>query len=353
MKMIYKIAVFYLLLGSLAFGKSYHFDYQKNIDVSGDIVLIIRNTSGLIEIEGAEVDRITIDATKHVRATDQEEAEEVADHIEIRVDKNGNKISIETRYLKMRKAPGTFLEKLLGTGSDSFGSVDYKLIVPSNCEVDVENISGDIKISRLEMDCHITGSSGTIDISELNGRIDLETVSGRVELADIVGDVDIAGTSADVLFGSLKGNVDIRATSGKVNGQYLSGSVTISVTSGSIDISNLYGDARIKSQTGGIRIQQEAGSLELFTRTGNVDVQTELDSTRDFYVETESGRINFNVPETASGAVKLETVSGSINTELPLSIRQFTKSKLVGNFGGDGPRIYLMTSSGDITLGQF
>lgn len=353
MKITGKIFIFYLMLSSMAFGKSYHFDYQKNIDVSGDIELVIRNRSGLIEIEGAPVDRVTIDATKHVRATDQDEAEEVADHIEIRVDKNDNRISIETRYLKMINAPGTFLEKLLGTGPDSFGSVDYKLIVPSNCEVDVENISGDIRISRIDKDVHIAGSSGNIEVSELNGRLDLETVSGRVELSDIVGDVDIAGTSADVVFGSLKGTVDIRVTSGNLIGQYLSGSVKISQTSGNTDISNLYGDTRVKSQTGDIKIQQEAGSLELFTRTGNVDVQTELDSTRDFYIETSSGRITFNVPETASGAVKLETVSGSINTERPLSIRQFTKSKLVGDFGENGPRIYLITSSGDITLGQF
>ncbi|HHI03063.1 MAG TPA: hypothetical protein ENL22_06040, partial [candidate division Zixibacteria bacterium] len=347
------IFILCLLLTSTIYGKSYHFDFQKNIDVSGDVELVIRNSSGLIEIEGAPVDRVIIDATKHVRATDQDEAEEVADHIEIRVDKNGNRISIETRYMKMKKASGTFLERLLGTGPDSFGSVDYKLIVPSNCEVDVENISGDIRISRIDKDVHIAGSSGNIEVSELTGRLDLETVSSRVELSDITGDIDIAGTSADILFGSLKGAVDIRITSGKVIGQYLSGSANISQTSGNTDIGNLYGDMRVKSQTGDIKIQQEAGSLELFTRTGDVEVQTELASARDFYIETSSGRITFNVPETASGAVKLETVSGSINTELPLSIRQFTRSKLVGEFGENGPRIYLLTQSGDITLGQF
>ncbi len=353
MKVAFNIFIFCLMLSSIAFGKSYHFDFQKNIDVSGEIELIIRNTSGLIEIEGAAVDRVTIDATKNVKATDQEEAEEVADHIEIRVDKNGNRISIETHYLKMKKSPGNFLEKLLGTGPDSFGSVDYKLLVPSDCEIDVENISGDIRIIRINKDINISGTSGNIEVSELNGRLDLGTVSGRVELSDIVGDVDIAGTSSDIILGSIKGVVDIRTTSGKVTGQYLSGSVSVALTSGFTDISNLFGDVRVKSQSGDIKIQQESGSLELFTRTGSVDVQTELDSTRDYYVETASGKISFNVPETASGAVKLETVSGSINTELPLAIRQFTKSKLVGDFGENGPRIYLMTASGDITLGQF
>ena len=353
MKTVAKILVFCLLLCSIAVAKSYHFDFQKNIDISGDVELIIRSTSGLIEIEGAEVDRITINATKNVKATDQDEAEEVADHIEIVVDKNGHRINIETRYLNMKKSPGSFLENLLGTGPDSFGSVDYRLVVPSNCEIDVENISGDIRIIRINKDIHISGTSGNIEVSDLYGRLDLETVSGRIELSDIVGDVDISGTSADVLFGSLKGALDIRTTSGKVTGQYLSGSVTVAQTSGYTDISNLFGDTRVKSQSGDIKIQQEAGSLELYTRTGSVEVQTELDSTRDFYVETASGQITFNVPETASGEVKLETVSGSINTELPLAIRQFTKSKLVGDFGENGPRIYLMTASGDITLGQF
>jgi len=338
---------------SAALAKTFHFDYQKNIDISGDLELSIQNSSGLIEIEGGAEGQISINATKNVKATDQEEAEEVADHIEIRVDRKGSKISIETRYLKLKKSQGSFLEKLFGSGTDSFGSVDYKLIVPSNCGISIDNMSGDIKISKLDKNARVLTSSGNINISFLNGTLDLETASGKIELSDIVGDVDIAGTSCDLLFGSIKGAVDIRTTSGQVIGKYVTGSVRVSHTSGTTDISKLYGDLKIKSQTGDITIQQDSGSVEVQSSTGDVEIMTELNSLNDYFVETKSGRITLMVPETSAGSVKLETTSGHINTELPLSIREFTKSKLIGDFGEHGPGIYLMTISGDITLGHF
>lgn len=342
-----------MLLVSVSYGKSFHFDYQKNIDVSGSIEISISNTSGIIEIEGGPVSRVTIDAVKHVRATDLAEAERVADHIEIKADKKGKRINIETRYLRMADSPASFWEKLLGTGPDSFGSVDFKLTVPLDCGFEIENISGDVSVRRLDSDVKISGSSGDVTVADLKGRLEIGTASGMVKLTEIMGDIDIAVTSADVFLKSIQGAVDIRSTSGKTEGQYISGPLTITQTSGNTSVTDLHGNARIRTNSGEIKINQESGSLELFTRTGDVEARTELDSTDDFYVETASGQIKLSVPETASGSVKLETTSGSINTELPLSIRQFTKSQLVGDFGEGGPRIFLLTSSGDITISQF
>jgi len=342
-----------LITSSGSFAKSYHFDYQKNIDVSGEIELLISNTSGLIEVTGEPVERVTINATKHVRATDLDEAEEVADHIEIKVEKRGDRIIIETHYLKMVGRADSFWEKLLGAGPDSYGSVDYHVIVPSNFEVDIENVSGDVYLSKLYGDMMVSGSSGDFNLNDIEGRVDIETASGDIELTDIKGDVDISATSADISINSIVGAVDIRSTSGNITGGYVMGPFSISQTSGDSKLTDISGDVRIKSTSGDIEIGQESGCVEISTSSGDVKVKTELDSSRDFFVETSSGRVEFMVPETSSGFVRLETSSGSINTDLPVSINQFSRSKITGSFGEGGPRIYLLTTSGDIRIGNF
>ncbi len=305
------------LSGQLARAESYDFEYQKNIDVGGSAKLEIINSQGNIKIEGAPVDRITVSAIKHVRATDLDEAEEIADHIEIKAGKSGDNIHIEVRFLKMTRASDSFWKKLFGTGPDSFGSVDFQISVPYYCELDVDNTTGNIYINNLDNNIRIASASGEI---EING---------------VEGDIDIAGTGANVLLRSVQGSSDIRTTTGNVEAQ------------------DYFGDIEVKSTSGDITLYQESGSHELATHSGDIRVKTELNSDKDFRVETDTGRIFFSVPATSSGSVKLETISGNINTELPLTVQQFSKNKLAGTFGHEGPKILIESQSGDITLGQY
>lgn len=307
----------FLFLGNLSFAESYDFEYQKNIDVAGKAELEIINSQGNIKIEGAPVDRITVSAIKHVRATDLAEAEEIADHIEIKAAKSGDQIHIEVRFLKITRASDSFWKKLFGTGPDSFGSVDFQISLPYYCKLDVDNTAGNIYIDNLDNDIRIASASGEI---ELNG---------------IEGNIDIAGTGANILMRSIQGNSDIRTTTGNVEAQ------------------DYFGGIKIKSTSGDITLYQENGNHELATHSGDVRVKTELNSDKEFRVETDTGRIFFSVPAAASGSVKLETISGNINTELPLTVQQFSKNKLAGTFGHRGPKIVIESQSGDITLGQY
>ena len=63
------------------------------------------------------------------------------------------------------------------------------------------------------------------------------------------------------------------------------------------------GDIRIKSSSATITIQQSRGAIDLITLSGKVKIQTELDSPRDYFVETNSGSITFIIPEASSGDV--------------------------------------------------
>ncbi|MCX6826964.1 MAG: DUF4097 family beta strand repeat-containing protein [candidate division Zixibacteria bacterium] len=342
-----------MLTGISAYGDSFSFKFQKDIEISGRSELNIKNIAGLIEITGAEVDKISIGATKTVKAADQEEAEKIARQIEIEVSTNNNRVSIQTVLSKATGSSRSLMEKIFGSGNDTFGAVDYTITVPNGCLARIENISGNIHVSDIANNVNIIVTSGNIELDGITGSVDIDAISGNMIIQDVKGNVNITATSSNTELNSITGATDICLTSGNTKGTSLMGPVTIAQTSGDVTMDSLSGDIKIKSISGDISIEQDEGAIDITVYSGNVDIKTEFNSQKDFYIETGSGKIVFAVPETSSGSARLETISGNITTELPISIRTFSKDKLLGDFGGGGPKISLITTSGDIIIRQY
>ncbi len=295
---------------------AYDFEYKKIIEVSGEAELEIINSRGNIIIEGSAEEALTITAVKHIKAADSAEAELVADHIEIKANKSGHKIHLETNFLKIDRESDSFWKKIFGSGSDSFGSIDFKITVPYYCVLDIDN------------------TAGMITVTDMRGNIRITAASGEIGLTNIEGNLDVAATGAAVKAENITGEADIRTTTGEV-------------------AARVHGQAKVRTTSGNIELLHEAGGLEVATFSGDVNIRTMLDTSQDCTVETGSGKIEFRVPAASSGALELETASGNINTELPLTVQQFSKNKLLGKFGSGGAKIRLQTQSGDINVGQF
>jgi hypothetical protein len=331
----------------------YKFEYHKDIEVTANAELMISNTSGAVEIKGAPVDRIVIDAVKSVKATDAAEAEEVARHIDIKVKKSGNRVSIITSYIKMDDRSRSFFERLFGAGGDSFGSVDYEIKVPMDCTIEIDNLSGEILVSEVNKPVYVSATSSDMHLHTIRGSIEIEGISGNIKIAEIEGDVDINATSSDIKIDSITGKIDIHATSGSATGRNIWGAISLAQTSGDVYLERLIGEIRVKSISGSIYLEQDSGSIDIVTQSGNIEIKTQPYNECKYYAESNSGRIYFAVPATSSGNLNIETISGDISTEMPITIRSKTRNRLLGGFGESGPGINLKTSSGDITFGQY
>ncbi|HDL03611.1 MAG: hypothetical protein DRP46_10655 [Candidatus Zixiibacteriota bacterium] len=342
-----------LILGLSAQGKIYSFDYQKMVVLPTDPELFIINKIGDVEIKGAPVSRMTIDAVKHVRAADQDEAEVVAEHIEIKVSQSGRKLTVRTNFRKLKGSSDSFWSRLFGSGEDSFGSVDFVITVPQNCRVNVDNLSGSITVSGVHAPVNVTGTDEEIRLDDIHADAVINSMSSDINLTGITGRVDITTGGSNIEFNSITGAIDIHSTSGLKKGSYISGPVTISQTSGAVEVTYLIGDLQLRSTSGNVSVEQEEGAVSIQTHTGDVDIKTELNSSRDYYVETSTGSINFSVPETSSGNIRIETTSGEINTKLPISINSVSQNKMSGSFGSGGPNITLITETGDIIVEEF
>ena len=278
----------------------YTFENQKILDVVEPITINLDMFKGKVTVVGNQTNNVIIEAVKVVRASNREEAEEVADHIEIKVSPDGHHIDIATNYLKMISRSKSFWNKFLGTsGAEAYGSVNYFISVPPQTSIKINGMETAIEVSSLEGDVEVTNSSGSF------------------------------------------------------HAEYLYGAVTVSQPIGNINLDWIEGDIRIKSNSSDIKIKQVRGAIDIATFSGEVFIETELDSPKDYFIETTSGKVVFSLPSLAAGELKVETETGKIATEVPIVVTSVSRKKLVGKFGDGGPTIHIVSTTGDVAVNQF
>lgn len=349
------IFVTILFLSTASFGgKIYRYEYQKIIRVEPGLQLSLSNPNGTVILTTNTDDRLRIDAVKNIYADSQEEAEFVAEHVQVEVSDADGHFSIEPRFLKIQHRSPSFWQKLLGEGSESaHGSVDFVISVPADASVDIDNPQGSIEVSGLRGAVDVSGNVGDIEVRNILGNVTIVTSSGAMKINDIEGRVYIKANGSDLFFSSLNGELEVRNSSGRATGEYLIGDLIMTQQGGEIDVKHIEGDIRIKSTSAGVTITQDFGSLDVSTESGDIDITTELNSSRDYFVETVSGSIRFIVPEASGGEVRLEAGSCEIDTQIPIAIESFSRTRISGTFGIGGPKIILVTTTGDITLGEY
>lgn len=309
----------FLFLGVTSLdAKDFRFDFQRILDTGPQAELELNYVSGNLKVISSDDGRIVIEAVKRVNAVSMDEAQLVADHIEIKVSQDDNKVAVATNYLRMRNRSASFWQKVLGVGgTDSYGEVDWTIHVPQGCRLTVIN------------------------------------TSGKMDISHIMGNLDIRTSSAEIDLNSIEGEINVENAFGATRGELLFGPVTLRQAQGKIDLRFIEGDVKIKSSSADINVRQDRGSFDLTTSTGNVNIETYLDSSRDYFVETESGNISLSIPETSSGNLRIESQTGDIKTDMPIAINSMSHKQVDGTFGVGGVTVHLVSISGDVTVAQF
>ncbi len=311
------LIVFMSASGLLA--REFTYPFQQTIPTRDTIHLSLTSQKGTIEISAHDSPNVVITAVKRISCPDQQEAAEVADHLEIKVEpsKDGGKLAITVAMLDVKDLNRSLWNKVFGGGLDSYGSVDFSVAVPIHCSISIDNLSGGIAI------------------------------------AQTVGDVSLRSSASDIHLTSVEGAVTIDNGTGTTIGELLFGPVTVRQPTGTISLQWIEGDVRVKSLSANIELLQERGAVDLTTSRGDVRIQTNLNSDSDYYVETESGDINLLIPEESSGRLAVTSTKGNIRTEIPVVVKSMTRNRMVGEIGSGGVKITLNSISGDVRVAEF
>ena len=254
--------------------------FSRKVKIGRDGRFSLGNVAGDISVSAGSGDEVSIEAIKRTRGDKSELA-----RVQILVDDRAGRVDVRTEHEQNRSDRN---------GRDNHVSVDYTIVVPATASVDLHSVSGGIKVTGVHGSLRSETVSGDVTITDAPRLEAAKTVSGDVSLTGITTDGDLTASS-------VSGNV--RAKGLKARG---------------VDLGTVSGDIAVTEAT--------CERLGVKTVSGNVEYGGGIARGGRYEINGHSGTVRLLLSNPGGFELNANSFSGSIRSELPLTI------------GGDAPR---------------
>jgi hypothetical protein len=181
-------------------------------------------------------------------------------------------------------------------------------------------------------DAEVVTSGGSVTVPELDGRLDARSSGGSVRIGRVAGPTEVNTSGGSVTIEESRGEVLAKTSGGSIRITRAGGPVVAKTSGGSITVSEVAGALQASTSGGSIRAtltEQPAADCELSTSGGSVTVEL-------------APGIAVDLDASAGG--------GSVRSEIAVDVETKSKSKLVGQVNGGGPKMTLNSSGGGVTI---
>lgn len=295
--------------------------FSRKVKIGRNGRFSLGNISGDLVVIGGTGDEVSIEAVKRTRGDKSE-----LTRVQITVDDRAGRVDVRTEYQQNRGDRNRRTDHV---------SVDYTVTVPASVSVDLHSMSGAIKVTGVHGSLRSETISGNVTISDAPKLEAAKTVSGDVLLTGITSDGDVSASS-------ISGNV--RAKGVKARG------LDLGIISGDISVSDITCERLgVKSVSGSV---EYAGAIVKGGR---------------YEISAHSGAVRLLLANPAGFELDANSFSGSIRSELPLTIggdaaRRDGSSRgrrdagnthsMRATFGDGSATLVVRTFSGDIILAR-
>lgn len=215
---------------------------------------------------------------------------------------------------------------------------------PSRITIETESVRGRVGETRYELSVPkgvrviMRSSSGDLSSHGTGGAVDVSTTSGDIEVQDANGRVTIESVSGEVTGSALEGEVEVNSVSGDVQLDDVKGSVRVETTSGEIVLQNV-----------------RSSNVTLSTVNGEVQYGGSIDNNGRYEFHSHSGDVTLEIPASASAHFSVETFSGELDSDFPVTIQPGERSsrrprRLEFNVGSGEARVIAESFSGDVNV---
>ncbi len=171
------LLLYYLLITTFSFGcvnigdscKAKH-EKTKNLSVpfAPGQTLQLKNNVGEIIITGADVKDCNVTATIIAKAKTEEQAKELAEEVQIKLEPYGNKLYIKAEVHTSKSGQSI--------------TIDFNITVPKQTALQLTTNVGEIKIASITKSIKAETDVGAISCKEVTGDVDIETNVGEVKV---------------------------------------------------------------------------------------------------------------------------------------------------------------------------
>jgi len=227
--------------------------------------------------------------------------------------------TVERGEMQLRARPSSVSINTDSEGPHG-GRVELDISVPVGTRVILEGFSAPVTVRGVKGETKVETLSGNVQVADAVGRVNIESVSG---------DIEVNGVAGDVRAESVSGRVEIANVNGDIEGESVSGRFTIT-------------GAKSKS----VRVETVSGAV---TYSGT------FDPVGNYVFRSHAGRLTLGMPADAGATVSLETFSGNVDSDFPVTLesglsRAGHESKFEFRIGTGRTRIVVETFSGDIKI---
>ncbi|OHB50083.1 MAG: hypothetical protein A2Y10_14130 [Planctomycetes bacterium GWF2_41_51] len=208
-----------------------------------------------------------------------------------------------------------------------------------------------VKIDRSDIpkSVQMTINMDVILPAEIN--LSLKTHNGKINAANI-GKISALTHNGNITVQGASGGADLITHNGKINIDNIAGKIKAITHNGEIKINGSQDKANLLTHNGKIKYTGALADLKFESHNGNIDITCTGQSSAicNIWAQTHNSSISFAAPENFSAVIEASTHSGSINTDLPVTIIEKSKNKLKGTIGDGRNNLSFKTHSGSIKI---
>jgi predicted membrane protein len=290
--------------------------FDKTYNVSGHVRLELNNGSGNVDIRGSADNKVhvfgKVTAGWSVFGGSDKNLQDVVGNPPI--DQHDNTIHIGRNNSLFKNI-----------------SIDYKIEVPHDSEIDADVASGGITIDGVRGPVKASSASGYVHVYRVDGDTQLNAASGSIEASGIGGILHVSSASGDITASDVKGDLRVSAASGSIKLTNPGDRVDASSASGSIEVFGAKNDLKIHAISGSVHVEGDPAN-------------------RFWELKSVSGSVDIRVPSNASFLLSAESMSGGIRTNIPVVLEEQGKHSLRAHIGSSSGRIEVHTVSGGVDV---
>ena len=223
--------------------------------------------------------------------------------------------------------------------------------------ITIKNVSGDINISGYDGSAvEVTAYKEGRDRDQVS--VENLSTANRVSLrADYPNNCNCdASLRFEVRVPrSVRFNFDkISTASGDLKAEGITGRVEMNTASGDVTVAGVSGEIHASSASGNVNVKDASGRVNASSASGDVEVElTRVEGDGDMRFSSASGNVHVRLPASIDATVEMSTVSGSIETNLPIEVKHNNYgpgSRARGQLGGGSRLLKISSASGDVSL---
>ena len=224
---------------------------------------------------------------------------------------------------------------------------------PGGGSVTIRDSFGNIELDTIAGALDAETSNGKIILRDARGSVTLKTSFGAIEASNILRGIRAVSGNGAINLADIGGDAYAKTSFGSIQAERIGGNLTAENTNGSVTARGVKGDVSVDTSFAGVTLESIGGKIRVDNQNGGISVVASRPSSgcHDISLKTSFSSIRVAIPEGVGYSLTAHTSFGRVNTELPITATgSMGGDSLSGTIGAGGCQLQLSDSNGNIDI---